>query len=220
MRPGFLYLRQKRVRRTLECFQAQTARRLRGVERPLRREQGQDPEPGGGLCPVDEGQPLLFSQIDGLESELSEYLTRVANLAIVLDPPLTDQPEGYVRQRSKVPAGSHRPDSRNDGVYPVIQQFQQEVDQLFTATRIAAGKGVRPEDHDRPHLLGGHRLAHAGRVTAHQVALQVALLIGRNDDLRKTAESGGHAVDALPTLQQLLDEVSSTAHPGAGLLRQ
>ena len=68
MRPGLLDLRTERLRRSTQPFQARRTSDLRGLNGSLGGEERQDPQPGGGLGPVDERQSLLRQELDRLQT--------------------------------------------------------------------------------------------------------------------------------------------------------
>ena len=65
------------------------------------------------------------------------------------------------------------------GSTPALQQREQRVDDLRPHARVAAREADGLGREHQPHHAGGQRLAGAGAVRQHEVALQFGEALGR-----------------------------------------
>ena len=95
----------------------------------------------------------------------------------------------------------------------VIEHADQQLHHRRAHAGQAHRQGVGAEQQHGPHHLDGERLAHAGGVRPHQVALQLGGLGGLDPHVRQVAEAGGDAVGGAPLGHQPLDHRPRGAHP-------
>ena len=98
---------------------------------------------------------------------------------------------------ARSPLAPSEPCSGTTGVIPALSSASI----VSATTRAGAGAAhrerARPQQHHRPHDLGLDRRAHAGRVRAHQRALELLAPLGRDRDVGERAEAGRDAVGGL-----------------------
>ena len=111
---------------------------------------------------------------------------------------LADEGEREVGEGRQVPARPDRSLRGHDGVDAGVEQRDQQLEGLEAHAGEALGEHVGPQQHQRARLRLLEGGAHAGRVGAEQVELQLPQAIEGDVDVGEVAEAGGHAVDHGP----------------------
>ena len=119
-----------------------------------------------------------------------------------------DQRQREVGEGRQVAAGPHGALRRDDGVDARVQHRDQEVEGLGPDAAEALGQHVRAQHHEGARLRLVQRLADAGGVAAHQVELELAQLVARDDDVGEVAEAGVDAVDDLAARDRVVDHAA------------
>src|SRR5436309_519075 len=84
---------------------------------------------------------------------------------------------------------------RDDGVDPAIEHLAKEIDHFTTNSAEAEGENICTKEHHRAHFRFGERSAHAARVAADEIKLELAQIVARNMHLGQATEPGVDAVD-------------------------
>src|SRR5512147_246956 len=98
-------------------------------------------------------------------------------------------------QRSEVATGSHRALGWDHGEYVGIEKPHERLDGLEPGARATAGEDVDAQRHEGPGLGLAEGLADARGVRAHEVLLQLAELLVRDDDVGEVSKARRDAVD-------------------------
>ena len=113
-----------------------------------------------------------------------------------------------MRERRKVAAGPHAAARRHDRVHPGVEHPEQQVNELGAYPGEPDRQAVGAQQQHRPHDLGWKRIAHARRVRADQVALQLGGLPRLDPHIGQVAEPRSHAVDRLTGGNHTFDDRS------------
>ena len=216
---------QPRVERhggALERLERQRDGDDRGVEDAPGLAQGQPAGGGHQVRAVDQGEPLLGGEHDGLEARARQRRRAGHPLAGELGLALADQHEREVRERREVARGADRPAARDHRDDAALQQPEQQLDQLHADARVPPPQRRREQQHHAAHDLGLERRARPDGVRAQQVDLQLGRVGGVDPHGRELAEAGGDAVDHAARRHRLLDHRAPGGDPLAvgGLQRR
>ena len=166
-------------------------------ENILRREQAEQRERRGHLGAVQQRQPFLRAQGDRLEPGAGQRFGRRDDLAV--DPRLADPDQGsrHMGQRRQIAGSADRSLRGDAGIDPVLDQFEQRLDQFPAHPGMAAGQTQHLQHHgqaDRPII---QQRAGARRMGQHDVALQFGQMVFLDPGLGQLAEARIDAIDGL-----------------------
>ena len=147
------------------------------------------------LGAVNEGQAFLGLQHHRREAGLLQG--RPAGLRPLGSPgeALAYQQQGHVGQRGQVAAGTHTALAGDHGRDVPIQALGQQMDGLGADATVPLQQAIDAGRHEGPGLVLGQGIAHARRVAAHQVQLQLLQLIGGDHHRGELTEAGVDAID-------------------------
>ena len=214
MRPGLDQRRFEGCRGAQHGLQAHGADDVRGGGQPPRVLEGQGSQRAHQLGAVQQRQALLRLQRQRPQPGVGQGFGRRARSALV-DPGLSlaDHHQREVGQRRQVAGRTDAAARGHHGMHLVVEHADQQLHHLGAHAGQANRQGVGAQQQHGPHHLGGERLAHAGGVRPHQVALQLGGLGGLDPDVRQVPEAGGDAVGGASVGDQLLDHRPRGAHP-------
>jgi len=172
------------------------------------------------LRAIEQRQPLLGAQHDGLHAGGLERLG--AGYALALHPclALTDQHEAHMGKRRQIARCPHRPLPRDDRQHVGIDQGRQR---LHRRQRDAGGplrQRIELHQQDEADHRATERRSHSSRMRAHDVDLQRVEVFGRDARLGQLAETGIDAIDRVPGLQQPRHCLRTAADQSARFGRQ
>ena len=165
------------------------------VHRPLRAAQQQRADAGHELGAVVQRQPLLGLQPQGLQPRPPQRLAPGQDLAAHLRLPFAHQHQRQVRQRRQVAGRAHGALLGDHGVDAVVQQVQQPLHDHRAHAGKALGQHVGAQQGHGARLRPRQGRAHAARVAADEVDLQLLQPVGGDGRLRQPPEARRHAVD-------------------------
>ena len=194
--------------RALERLQRQRQRHDRDVEQAPRIAHRQPAGRRHEVRAVDERQPLLGLERDGLQARAGQRGGPVQALAVELRLALADEHERDVRQRSEVTRGSDRALGGHHRDDAALEHPQQQLDDLLAHPGVPAPQRRRQQREHPAHDLARQRRPGADRVRAHEVELQRRRIVGPDADAGQVADAGADAVDDAARGQRGLDHCS------------
>jgi len=206
----------KRFDRALDGLQRQAARHQAGREHALALEQAHQGQGRGYLGAVEQGQPFLGAEHEGLQAHVAHGLGAGHHLSIDLGLAFADQHAGQVRQRRQVAGGAHRALGGDHGQHVGVGQGQQRIDQLGAHARVAARQAHGLGGQHQAHHGVGQRIARAHAVRQHQVALQLCQAVMGDLGGGQLAEAGVDAIDDLVLIHDVLHMGLGGAHALVG----
>ena len=124
---------------------------------------------GHHLRAVDQRQPFLGRQRDGLDAGLGQYAGRRDGLAVDETLALAHQHQRQMRQRGQIAAGPDRALRRDVGCDVAVEQLAQHLDQLGPNAGKPLGQRVGPKHHHRADNAAVQRIADADGMAAYEV---------------------------------------------------
>ena len=115
-------------------------------------------------------------------------------------------------QGGEVATGAHGPELGPPRVYACVEQIEQALHEHDAAPRVSSSERVGAQHHQRAHRLSIHRIAHSGRVAAHQVLLERRALVGRDSHVGEAPEAGGDTIDRLARAHETRAEGPRVGH--------
>ncbi len=196
-RPQCVDLRQKRSARSLERLDRERTGDVGCPGQASRPYEAESERRSHELGAVDERQPFLRLELNGLELGPRERVRSREPLAVEPRLSLADEREREMGERREIARRSHRAAAGYDRQDSAVEKRQEQLDRLDAGTGVALRERVRAQEHRRPDDLVGIRIADSARVRAQQPQLQLrGLLLGdRNGD--EAAEAGVDAVGVL-----------------------
>ena len=166
---------------------------------------------------VDEGQALLFVELDGRQARVGER-NRGVDLVASVDAYATLAHEGEraVAERREVTGAAERAVLVDDRSDPLLQQGEVETQRLLADAGAAGREGLHAQQHERSHDLLLDLGARAGGVAAHEGALQLGTLLVGDVGRGERAEPGRDAVVGDRVLREALDDGAGGPHPLPG----
>jgi hypothetical protein len=163
--------------------------------------------------PVDEAQPLLGLELQGLEAELGQGLARSGDPVAQRDVDvLAGDQRGDVGEGDQVaarPAGAALGDP-GEGV--VVDQCQQPLDQLDPDAGVSLGEAVGAQEHGRAGDIGGGDRARPGSEVEDDASLQLRRARRRDLPVGAVPEAGRHPVDRDLPVDELTAERARPLH--------
>ena len=144
---------------------------------------------GRELGAVQECQPFLGAKCQRLEAGLGKGPGGRHAAPSDQDLARPDHRGGHVRQRGQVARCTHRALGRHDRDQVLLEHRLEHGDRFRPDARSALGQARELERHHQPHDRRRRRLAHAGRMRQHDVALQGLEVVRRDPDARQLAEA-------------------------------
>jgi len=157
---------------------------------------------------VDQGEPLLRGETDGMQSGTTQCLAAGHSPVMVQGFPFTEQDETQVGQRREVAAGAEGPLFGNDGDHIGGEQVEQGIDEVGTDPRHAAGERVRSQQDGGADERRCQRRTDADGVGSYQIDLQALQVGARDTDAGEITEAGIDAVQRFVARQQSFDDPS------------
>ncbi len=133
---------------------------------------------------------------------------------------LADQCQRQVRQRREIARGADGSLRGNHGQDVGIEQGEEGVDDERAHAGETSRQVVRLEQQHAPYERGRERFAHAARMAAHEVELQLPGLLRGNDAVGERAEARVDAVRGPPGFDRRDDGGLGLPHACAGRSRQ
>ncbi len=197
----------------LERLERAGARDVGGGRQRLRLQERERPDREDHLGAVDQRQPFLRLQPEGLDPDPAQGVGRRHPRAAQPHLPLSDEAERQVRQRRQVAAGADRALLRDDRQEVGVQEVQERLDDPRPHTRVAARQDMGSQQHQGARRLGRERRSDAGAVAADQIQLQRLELIMRDAHVLEVAEAGVDSVDLLAAREDPLHQGVRPLHP-------
>ena len=172
--------------------------------------------------PFKSASPSLGPSVNGSRPASARALAAGIGSPFDEDLARPDHRGGHVRQGGQVARCARRALGRHDRDQIVLEQGLEHGDRFRPDAGGALGQARQLERHHQPNDRRGRRLAHAGRMRQHDVALQGLEVAGRDPDARQFAEAGVDSVDRLALGHDPLDGVGTATDRGAaaGIDRQ
>ena len=173
----------------------------------------EDQHPEHAVSAVDEGQPLLLLQLDGLDARLCEKLGHRALHSIAVGgPALPHEHEGAVRERREVAAAAQASVLVHDRRDAGVEQRRHRLSGDGARAGAARAQRLEPEQHERAHDLTLDERAPASGVRPDERALKLGALVVRDVLGGQRAEARGDAVHGLGLRRQRLDHGARAVH--------
>ena len=201
----------------LQRVHGERAEHVGGVGQDVCLQSGQQSNRQHALGAIDQRDRLFGLQHQRLDASLLQRLRGGHALAAEPGFALGDQHQRQMRQRSQIAAGAHAALRRNDRMHAAVQHLAKRVDDRRTHAGEALGERVGAQQHHGAGNVFGQRFAHAGRVRAQQVDLQLADIVWRDAQIGKFADAGVHRIGDAIVLQQVFDHGARTLHRDARL---
>ena len=206
-------LREEARARALQRLERQRAGEVGRLREPARAHEAERAERGHELRAVDEREPLLRLQPDGLEPD-----ARRAPPPPGRSSPSTDASPSPTSGSARCASGARSPLAPTEprlgtcGQHAAVEALDQQLDRLDPRARVALRERVRAQQHRRAHDLVRVRLADAARVAAQQAELQLLGQLLGNRLRDEAAEAGVDAVRVLArAVRGALDELARRA---------
>ncbi len=181
-----------------EGFQAEGGRDIGGLVEAVQIGEGHDQHAEHAVGAVEESEPLLLAQLDGVDAVFGEQVTgRPHGPVGALGVPLAHQREGAVGERGQVAGaaqGAVLVDDRGD---PGVEHVGHRARDLGADPGAAGADGLQPEEHQGPDDFPLDAGAHARGVRTDDVALQLSTQLRADVPGRQGAEAGAHPVDGV-----------------------
>ena len=178
-----------------------------GRDQPTQVGTGQHEHAEHAVGAVDQCEALLRGELDrrdpGRGQRLGRRRDRMPSASRTSPSPISASAACASGARS--PEQPSEPCSRTIGVIPLSINARVRGRRLGSDTRAARRQGREPEQHHRPDHLGLDLGAGRRGVRADQGALELGAKRGLDVPGRQGAEAGGHPVDGLIRLGQLID---------------
>ena len=177
----------------------------RRTEQRFRLEQSRQRVGGRELRAVEQGEALLRRERDRRQADLSQRLR--GRRYPVADARLADADHRrrQVSERREIAGGADRALRRHDRRQSARQHRFDEAKRLGAHAGSALRKAAELQRHHQPHRFDGGRLADAGGVGEHDVALQLREIRGRDAHARELAEAGVDAIDRRAAIENARD---------------
>jgi len=166
------------------------------------------PQGGRGLGPVDQGEPFLGGEREGMETGLPVVLDGRRRAPLPADRPLSHHPESEMRERDQIPARPEGAAARHDRKKIVLEHLDQVLEKARAHAARSKRERMRPERKHEPDRGGLELRPRSRRVTSEKVRLQTLDVALGNPHRLERAESGVDPVDRLPTAERLLDQIA------------
>ena len=187
-------------------------RRPHGAERAER---------GHELRAVDEREPLLGLEADGLEPDGVEGVRTRQPRAVEPRLALADEREREMGERGEVAGRAHRSSRRDDREHAAAEALEQELHRLHARARMALRERVCSQEHRRADDLVRVRVADTACVAPQQPELELLRQLARDPLRDEAAEAGVDPVRVLvEPVRRSLDERAGGAHLRPGLVGQ
>ena len=188
------------------------ADQVRGAHQATGVEDGDGEQRGHRLGAVDEREPLLRLQDQGLPADRGEALRRRHPLAPDHELAPSDQGESKVRERGEIAARTDRAPARHARQGIGIEQGKERIDHLRPHAGVAAGEGVGAKQEHAAHCGRIERRSHPRSVAQNQTLLE-RLQVGRcNAHPGEVPESGVDSVHRFVSFHHLLDRTPRGLH--------
>ncbi len=169
---------------------------------------------------VDEREPLLRLEDDGLDLGLGKDRAGPDTLPVDHDLAFAEQDERDMRERREVTTAAERTVLGHPRRDARREKIEQPVGEQRSGAAASHREGARSQQHHRPHDLGLDWVTHAGSVRSDQRRLQPGPARGLDVHVGERAESSRHAVDGLTGRGQRFDDVARGLHRRSGPLPQ
>jgi len=173
--------------------------------------------PGGpGIGHEQRGETRLrLGSVDERETFLGFQRNRLRDLHVAF----TDHGQREMRQRRQIAGRTHTALRRHARMYAAIEHVDQQLGDHRSHAAGPAQQHVRPEQHHGAHRVRRQRVANARRVTADEIELQPARLLGRDTHVRELSESRVDAVHRLAALDRRFHRAARLLHGSERLWR-
>ena len=177
----------------------------RALEHALGLEQAGERERGRDLRAVEEREALLRGKLDRREAGAGERLARRQPRAVEEELALADERGGKMRERREVARRPDRALARHDRDEPALKACEEMRQRRPAHAGGALAEIGDLERHREAHDRRRQRLADAGRVRQHEVALQLREVAVRDAHRGELSEAGVDAVDRLVPREDRVD---------------
>jgi len=162
-------------------------------------------QPRRQLGAVDERQPLLRAERDGLQSGRRKRL--VAGQAVALHPRFSfaDEHEAEVREWREVAARAETPPRGDDRVDGLVEHPREQVEDSLANPRVPLRERVQPGQQERSDGRLVELVAGAGGVAPEEVRLEGFEVVGVDSGVDQRPEARVHAVHRLLAVEDVLD---------------
>ena len=182
-----------------------------GVKAVFNQEQPFQGQRGGHLRAVEQGQPFLWSQLNGGQAAGRQRFGSRYFLSLIKHVTNADHGAAEVGQRGQVSRGAHRTLFGNQRIDTVVEHGQQQFQGAWVHARMALCQADDFQRHAQPGGVFIHRLSDPGGVRNDQVSLQRIQLFARDFLTRQQAEAGINAVDGLATVGDEFDGLAGAS---------
>ncbi len=211
---------ERRVR-ALRGFSGERARDQRALEQRLHFKERRQCARRGELGAVEQREPFLWREREGLEPGEGERFRRWQSFAAIEHVTHTDQRGGHVGQRREITRCADRTLRRNHRRDSARQDRAEQGRGLQTNARCALRE---TRELERDHQSGDgyrQRLTYAGTVRQHDVSLERREVVVFDAHLREAAEPRIDAVDGLVSPEDALNRGGALRDArGAGFVQR
>ncbi len=206
---------ERRVR-AARRVERQRPGRERRAKQGLRLEEADQRVRGRELRAVEQREPLLRLERQRLEPDRGERFGRRHDPIVELRFADADHGGGHMGERREVARGADRALRRNDRRHAPVEHRGDAVDRLRPDAGGALREARQLQRHHEPRDRERRRLADAGGVRQHDVALKFCEIGLVDPHGAELAEAGVDSVDGLAALEDALDRRGARRDLGAG----
>ena len=219
MRTHGVHLVAERLGAAVEGFERQGADGIGPLAEPLGLDHGPNAVGAHELRAVEQRQPLLGLQLDGLPPHFGQHLRSRAHLALMLDLAEPEKRQAHVGQRRQVARSTERTLLIDNREYVVVEEVDKTLDGSELHARMAVGKRLDFQQQNQPHDLGRNPLARAAGVRHDKVLLQGGQVVAADRNVAQRTEPRGDAVDGpLGVLHLAVEVLAATDDAPAGVV--
>jgi hypothetical protein len=193
-------------------LEAHRASDLRLLEEPLRVPHREAADGVGEIRAVDDREAVARFEPGYRDTSRLEGLVSGHPGALIEGLAFAHHQECDLAHRREVAAGPNRALLAHHRCDTGVQHGDQGVGDLGPAAGVAVSVDIGPEHHRRADVIDGTGLADARGVVVNQVALEIADLLVREDNLRKLADAGVDPIHDLASLDSTVEKGTTTRY--------
>ena len=159
------------------------------------------------LCAVEQGEPLLWLELDRTPAHIVESLWGRNNVAVPHHFAKAEQRKTEVGERCKVARRAERALTEHDRKYVGVIEINQTLHGGQLHTRVAIGKRLDFKQEHQTHYLRSHPFAKPAGMRHDEIFLKLRQCLAVDRYVAQRAKTGSDAVDRLGLRLHLLVKI-------------